>query len=180
MDPQVLVHVHLLGIRGTSWIYTGLWDIPDEPSLPTPNILIRENWPGLSTKPITDESWEDVRGVFFRSFEEALNTGIYPRKPIARELTERAVKIAFNASIALQIKVQQQGDTDGSALEARTAMRVFAGRAAVSVLHCWLTFDTHHRRNGSWLAVLLLMMSSGKQKDRQKIYPTGRKASWRY
>ena len=81
---------------------------------------------------------------------------------------ETYIKTAFNASVIFQIKVQQQGDTDGSALEARNAMRMFAGRAAVSVLHCWLTFDTHHRRNGSWLAVLLLMTSFGKQTDREK------------
>ena len=136
MDPQIFVHVHLLGIRGTSWLFTGLWDIPDDPIPSTWNILLREEWPGLTTKPITDELWEGVRGVFHRSFEHALSSSIYPKKLIVKELTEEAVKIAFDASVALQIKVQQEGDIDRSALEARTAMREFAGRTAVSALHC--------------------------------------------
>lgn len=136
LDPQIFVHVHLLGIRGTSWLSTGFWDIPDDPSLPTSNILIHGKWPGLSTKPITDESWEGVRGVFYRSFEDALNAGVYPRRFIVKKLTENAVRLAFNTSVALQIKVQEEGDIDRSALGASTAMRVFAGRAAVSVPHC--------------------------------------------
>lgn len=127
-------------------------------------MVIHGNWSGLTTKPITDKSWEGIRKIFFQSFSEALASGVYPRKLIVRDLTLKTVKLAFDSSVALQIKVQEQGDTDVSALEARTALRMFAGRAAVSVLHCSPTFDTHHCRNGSWPAVLFPIMIFGPVK----------------
>lgn len=98
-------------------------------------MLLRGDWPGLTTKPITDESWEGVRVVFLHAFKHALDEGIYPKKLIIKELTEQAVRLAFDKSVALQIKVQQEGDGNRKALGARTAMREFAGRVAVSALH---------------------------------------------
>jgi hypothetical protein len=132
---QIFVHVHLLGVQAATWFSTGLWDIPDNPSIPVHNIIVGQDWPGLSMKPMTDKSWEDACTIFAQSFNNALKAGIYPRMLIVKVLTEMAVKLAFDMSITLQIKVQQLGDTESSHLEARAAMQMFAGHAAVSVLH---------------------------------------------
>jgi hypothetical protein len=136
--------------------------------IPGYNILVGQDWPGLSMKPMADESWEDAQRIFSQSFKAAMNAGFYPRKSIIKVLTENAVKLAFNGSVSLQVKVQQQGDAHTSHLEARSAMRMFAGCAAVSSLHCRLILNANHCRNGSWHVMLLPTMSFGKQMDAEK------------
>lgn len=136
-------------MRGITWISTGRWEIPNEPCRPTLNLYACADWPGLTTKPITDETWKVVRGIFFQSFEKALRTGTYPRKLVVKDLTESAVNSAFDSSVTLQIKLQQQKWSDGRALQDEITMQTFAGRAAVS----GFALLTHLRNSSSqkWL-----------------------------
>lgn len=166
----MFVHIHLLGIRGATWLSTGTWDLQENVPPTKHNFIVGCQWPGLSTRPVTDESWEAVRRLFYNVFMGALSTGLYPKKLITKALTEEAVRTAFDISLHFQIEVQQELDMDSN-----RKLLAFAGRAAVGILHGRSTFDAHHCRNGSWLVNLSPWMSFGTQMGMQQgTYKTKR------
>lgn len=94
------------------------------------NFVAGHGWPGLSTRPITDESWEGARTQFCAAFMGALQAGVYPKKLIIKEITVQAVRSAFDASVSFQIETQM-----GRNAFSNRSLLEFAGRAAVGILH---------------------------------------------